>query len=61
VVNVTSSPADRSREIDSRHGRRFSDEAFLDTLSANDRAATTYLVKEFFCSAVDEEDEQSMQ
>ena len=37
----------------------FSDRVFLDTLSANDRAAMTDLV-EFFCSAVDEEDEQGM-
>ena len=39
---------------------RFSDRALLDTLSANDRAAMTDLVEEFFCSAVNEEDEQGM-
>ena len=34
--------------------------AFLDSLSANDRAVMTDLVEEFFCSSLDEEEEQGM-
>ena len=39
---------------------RVGNRALLDTLSANDRAAMTDLVEEFFCNAVGEEDEQGM-
>ena len=58
VVNVTSSPAYRSRENGRYHGRHSCTGAesrvFLDTLSANVRTAMTDLVEQFFCSTLDD-------
>ena len=37
---------------------RFSDREFLDMLSDNDHAAMTALVEDFFCSSLQEQEEQ---